>query len=81
MHNVEILHQPFSNLQLELLKLYADNISDEDLKVIRRLIAQYFASKASDEADEIWEREKFDLEEMRNAHFRSASSVHEKLVA
>ena len=32
-----------SNLQLELLKLYADDVSEEDLRQIKQLIASYFA--------------------------------------
>ncbi len=34
---------PMSNLQLELLKLYATNISDQQLLEIRRMLAVYFA--------------------------------------
>jgi hypothetical protein len=40
-----------SNLQLTLLKLYATDVSEEDLKAIQRLIARYFAEKATSEAD------------------------------
>lgn len=36
-----------SNLQLELLKLYAHNIDEHDLLAIRQLIGLYFAEKAS----------------------------------
>ena len=43
--------QPFSNLQLELLKLYARKVSDRDLLQIKTLLGQYFAYKASDLAD------------------------------
>ncbi|MGB3850295.1 MAG: hypothetical protein WA958_10035 [Tunicatimonas sp.] len=44
-----------SNLQLELLKLYAQNVSNQDLTNIRDLIAQYFAEQAMDMADQVWE--------------------------
>lgn len=44
---------PLSNLQLEFLKLYADNVAEEDLKNIQRMIAKYFAEKAIQQADEI----------------------------
>jgi len=49
---------PLSNIQLELLKLYADNIPEDDLKNIQRMIARYFAEKAIQQADEIWEETK-----------------------
>jgi len=44
-----------SNLQLELLKLYANNISEQQLFEIKLIIANYFAQKASDAMDKIWE--------------------------
>lgn len=36
---------PFTNLQMELLRLYAMNLPDEDLLAIRRLIARYLLDK------------------------------------
>jgi len=44
-----------SNLQLELLKLYANNISQPQLFEIKLMLANYFAQKASDAMDDIWE--------------------------
>jgi len=44
-----------SNLQQELLKLYSNNIAEEDLLEIKRYLANYFAKKAIKEADEIWD--------------------------
>jgi hypothetical protein len=51
--------QPLSNLQQELLKLYASNIDEADLLHIKRYIAQYFAEKAIREADQIWDERKY----------------------
>lgn len=48
---VKPTRQPLSNLQLTLLNLYATDISEEDLKAIQRLIARYFAEKATELAD------------------------------
>ena len=48
--------QPLSNLQQELLKLYASNINEADLEHIRRYLANYFSVKAIREADDIWEK-------------------------
>jgi hypothetical protein len=47
--------QPLTNVQLELLKLFSTNLSQEDLLDIKRLLARYFAQKAINEADKIWE--------------------------
>ncbi len=49
------VQSPLSNLQQELLKLYASNISETDLLVIKRYLAKFFAEKAIAEADEIWD--------------------------
>ena len=69
-------HQPsvqpsLSNLQLEFLKLYADGISETDLKAIQRLIARFFAEKASDEVDRIWEERGYSVDEILNDHSRT----------
>lgn len=44
-----------SNLQIELLKLFSMNVPDQDLVAIKRLLANYFADKASDEMDKLWD--------------------------
>ncbi|MEM0994613.1 MAG: hypothetical protein AAGI49_16385 [Bacteroidota bacterium] len=49
------IHQPLTNLQIELLKLYSLNLPEESLLEIKRLIARYFADKAADEMDRLWE--------------------------
>jgi len=41
------LKPSFSNLQLEMLKLYANGISDEQLLEIKWLLGNYFAEKAT----------------------------------
>ena len=47
---------PLNNLQQELIKIYASNINDADLQHIRRYLANYFASKAITEADNLWDK-------------------------
>ncbi len=44
-----------SNLQLELLKIFSFNVSEEQLDDIKKMLSQYFAEKASDEMDKLWE--------------------------
>ncbi len=55
-----------SNIQQELLKLYSSNIPDADLRNIKTLIAKYFATKAVEEADEIWDQRGYNNETMNN---------------
>ena len=56
---------PLSNLQLELLKLYASNISEPDLLEIKRDLARFFMKKAITEADKIWDERQYTLELMQ----------------
>jgi hypothetical protein len=44
---------PFTNLQLELLRVYAMHLPDEDLLAIRRMIAKYLLEKARTKASQI----------------------------
>ena len=44
-----------SNVQKELLKLYANNVSDSTLLEIKQLLAKYFAEKATSAMDKFWE--------------------------
>jgi hypothetical protein len=55
---------PLSNLQQELLKLYSANIEDADLLHIKRYLAGYFAEKAINEADKIWDEKGYTKETM-----------------
>ena len=47
---------PLTNLQLELLKLFSNPVSNDELLEIKDLLVQYFANKAMDLADEVWEK-------------------------
>lgn len=44
-----------TNLQLELIKLFKYELSDAQLNEVKSLLATYFAGKASDEMDKLWE--------------------------
>ncbi len=44
-----------SNLQLELLRLYGNGVSDESLREIKTILAKYFADKATDAMDKVWD--------------------------
>jgi hypothetical protein len=63
---------PISNLQLHLLKLYAAGVSEEDLRAIQRMIARYFAEKASIEARKVWDEKGYTEEQMLQENMRTA---------
>lgn len=67
----EIVQQPFSNLQLELLSLYARNISDDELLQIRDMLARFFADRATQHANEVWKEKGFDAKELLKKHRRT----------
>lgn len=56
--------QPLSNLQLELLKLYSTNLSQDELLDLKRVLAKYFAQRAIHGADKIWEEKGLSNEDM-----------------
>ncbi|RZK15881.1 MAG: hypothetical protein EOO56_21820 [Hymenobacter sp.] len=66
----------FSNLQLELLRLYSLNVPDEELLEIKHLLARYFAEKLSRRADQVWEEKGWTddtMEEFLHTKMRSSS--------
>lgn len=55
-----IRKQNFTNVQKELLKLYAREVSEEELLEIRQLLANYFAKTAIVNADKVWDKNGYD---------------------
>ncbi len=53
-----------SNLQLELLRLYGNGVSDESLREIKAILAKYFADKATDAIDKVWDGKNLTEEDM-----------------
>lgn len=57
---------PLTNVQLELLKVFAMGVSDEELLEIRRMLARYFMQKAVNGATKIWEEKGYTAEQLLN---------------
>ena len=64
---MEAKDQPtkLSNLQLELLKIFSRNISDEQLLEIKAILSAYFAEKATKEMDRLWDERGWTQETMQ----------------
>ncbi len=63
-----------SNLQLELLKLYATSIPERQLLDIRQLLAAYFSKQIDEAMSALWEEKKWDdvtLESWRTERLRT----------
>lgn len=51
----DVVKGKLSNAQLELLQLFSRQMSDEEVLELRNYLAQFYAKKAMDEADRLWE--------------------------
>ena len=51
---------PLSNVQSEMLKLFASNIPEEHLIELKKVMAKFLLEKARDKADKIWEEKGYD---------------------
>jgi hypothetical protein len=63
-----------SNLQLELLQMFRFEISDEQVKEIRKLLVEYFADKVTSEIDALFEEKDWGeekIEEWSKEHMRT----------
>jgi hypothetical protein len=66
----------FSNLQLELLKIYSNGISDEQLIEIKFLLGKYFADRATNSIDKLINEKGIgeqEIVEKSKEHHRSAN--------
>lgn len=63
-----------SNLQLELLKLYSYNVSDEEVRDIKKMLADFFSKKIDEEMNQLWEDKAWDVQSIegwKNERLRS----------
>lgn len=49
------LEGKLSNAQLELLKLFAEDLEEEDLQFLKQVLLRFKAERLMGRADEIWE--------------------------
>lgn len=71
---MESQQSQLSNLQIELLKVFSRNVADEDVLEIRRMLTRYFAEKAIQEANKVWDEKGWtaeDAERMLHEHMRT----------
>lgn len=58
------LSLPLSNVQLELLKLYSTDLSEDDLKELKSLLARFYAEKSIKLANQVWDEKGLTDEDM-----------------
>ena len=74
--------QKLTNLQLELLKTFSYQLSQQQLTDIKNLLANYFAEQATQEMDKLWEENNWDnntMTEWANEHLRTPYNPSWKL--
>ena len=60
------LQLPLSNVQLELLKLYATDLSNEDMMDLKNTLSQFYAQKSIQLANKIWDEKGYTDDDMDN---------------
>lgn len=66
--------QKLTNLQLELVKLFSYKVDDSQLIEIKQILGTYFAEKASEEMDRLWDENNWTedtMKEWANEHLRT----------
>ena len=58
------IKQPLSNVQLELLKTFSHQLSENDLVELRKMLALFFAQRLIKEADKIWNEKNWTNEDV-----------------
>lgn len=56
---------PFSNIQMELLKLYSVGIDDQTLKDLKKEMAKFFLKRLRQQADKVWEASNYSDEMLK----------------
>ena len=65
---------PLTNLQLEMLKIFFQEVSSSDLLEIKELLSQFFAKKLIESANQSWKEKNWSnnkVEELLNTHIRA----------
>jgi len=71
---MEQLPNALSNAQLELLKLFADDLSEEELADLKRILLAYKLQRVVQLADKVWDEKGWTqetMDEFLNTHMRT----------
>lgn len=74
---MKTIQQPLSNVQLELLKIFSNNLSEADLLDLKDTLAAFFAKKAILSANQVWDEKKWtdaDVDNMLHTKMRKSKN-------
>lgn len=63
---MEAIKQPLNYQQIEMLKLFAKEMEEDDYLIIKRMIVKFLAKRLDVLANELWEENGWTNEDMRN---------------
>lgn len=69
-----IQSKPFTPFQIEMLELASRVSSEAEMQDIRRMLGQYFAKRAEDAIDRLWDKGVLNdnvMEEWKSEHMRT----------
>jgi len=67
--------QPLTNVQLEILKAFSFNLDNNELQDFKDVIADYFAKRAIQSANKVWDEKGWtdeDVDRMLNTKMRKS---------
>ncbi len=71
----DALKQPFTNVQLELLKTFSHQLPESDLIDLKNTLALFFAKRLINQADSVWEEKDWNdklVDEMLHTKMRKS---------
>ncbi|MCB0650478.1 MAG: hypothetical protein KDC85_04315 [Saprospiraceae bacterium] len=69
------IKQPLTNVQLEILKAFSYQLDNEELQKLREVIADYFANRAIQSANKVWDEKAWtdeDVDKMLDTKMRKS---------
>lgn len=62
---MNVLSEKFSKAQLELIQLFASELPESDLVVLKKILLRFKAERLMDSADKIWEGKNWSNEDIK----------------
>ncbi len=77
------LSLPLSNIQQELLKLFADDLPESDLQEIKKLLVEWRFKKLKEAANKVWDEKGWtaeDMERLLHTHERTSYQAQKEVL-
>lgn len=78
-----VLEGKLSNIQLELIKLFATDVTEQELKELKLLLLEFKFNRVTALADKLWEEKGLtnkDMDHLLEKHFRTPYKAQEKYI-